>query len=180
MSRPPRAREKVLDAFESILLEEGERAATLEAVARRAGVSKGGLLYHFGSRDALDAGLVDRLRLLAADDMAALHDAPEGPIWYYIATSAHVGGPFDRAISAVGRLAHGGNTLARGALAELRDAWADAIRPHVRDEAALELVLLLSDGLYVNSALLNDVPSPVPTGEALEALIRLVEGATRA
>src|SRR5690606_13182471 len=43
----PAARAKVLDAFVSILLEHGERAATLDAVAAAAGVSKGGLLYHF-------------------------------------------------------------------------------------------------------------------------------------
>ncbi|WP_337479241.1 TetR family transcriptional regulator [Microbacterium yannicii] len=50
MSRPPLAREKVLDAFERILIDEGERAATMDAAARAAGVSKGGLLYHFASR----------------------------------------------------------------------------------------------------------------------------------
>ncbi|WOF21692.1 TetR/AcrR family transcriptional regulator [Microbacterium betulae] len=179
MSRPPRARDKVLDAFESILIEDGERAATLDAVARRAGVSKGGLLYHFGSRDALDAGLVERLRLLAADDVAATQGAPEGPVGYFLATSAHVGSPFDRTIVSVSRLANGGNATATAALTELRRAWADAIRPHVRDDASLDLVLLLSDGLYINSALLNDVPGPVPTGDALDALIRLVESATR-
>ncbi|GAA4763738.1 TetR/AcrR family transcriptional regulator [Microbacterium gilvum] len=179
MSRPPRARDKVLDAFEAILIEDGARAATLDAVARRAGVSKGGLLYHFGSRDALDTGLLDRLHALAAQDLEAMQTAPSGPVDYFLATSGHVGSPFDRAISAAGRLAHGGSAKATAALAELREAWADAIRPHVRDQAALDLVLLLSDGLYINSALLNDVPGPVPTGAALDALIALVRTATR-
>lgn len=50
MPRPPLAREKVLDAFEAILIDDGERAATLEATAKAAGVSKGGLLYHFRSK----------------------------------------------------------------------------------------------------------------------------------
>ena len=54
MSRPPHARESVLDAFEAILIDEGERAATMDATARAAGVSKGGLHYHFGSKDALE------------------------------------------------------------------------------------------------------------------------------
>jgi AcrR family transcriptional regulator len=39
MARKPVAREAVLDAFESLLIEVGERAATLDAVARSAGVS---------------------------------------------------------------------------------------------------------------------------------------------
>ena len=37
--------------------------ATMDATARAAGVSKGGLLYHFASKDALEAGLIERLRL---------------------------------------------------------------------------------------------------------------------
>src|SRR5690606_1251603 len=58
MPRPPLARERVLDAYETILLTEGERAATLEGVAAAAGVSKGGLLYHFASKDQLADGLL--------------------------------------------------------------------------------------------------------------------------
>ncbi|WP_374071309.1 hypothetical protein [Corynebacterium belfantii] len=38
------AKEKLLDAFEDILISQGENAATLDAVAQKAGVSKGGLL----------------------------------------------------------------------------------------------------------------------------------------
>jgi hypothetical protein len=53
MARKPVAREAVLDAFESLLIEVGERAATLDAVARLAGVSKGGLLYHFPNKEAM-------------------------------------------------------------------------------------------------------------------------------
>ena len=68
---------------------------------------------------------------------------------------------------------------ASSALREIRESWADALRPHVRDDAALDLVMLVSDGLYMNSATLNDVPGPVPSGKALRRLIRLVEEATR-
>jgi len=177
MSRPPHARNKVLDAFERVLIAEGERAATLETVAREAGVSKGGLLYHFGSREALEEGLYARLRTLAAEDVEAVRTAPQGPISYFISTSADVGLPLDRAITSVGRLAHGGNAHAIAELAAVRSSWADVLRPHVRDDAALDLVMLVSDGIYVNSALMNDLPGPVPQGPALEALIAVVERA---
>ena len=76
MARKPVAREAVLDAFESLLIEVGERAATLDAVARRAGVSKGGLLYHFPNKEALIAVLLDRLDELAAADAEAMAAAP--------------------------------------------------------------------------------------------------------
>ena len=52
-------REQLLDAYVAILIDEGERAATVQAVAQRGGVSKGGLLYHFGSKAALEAGLIE-------------------------------------------------------------------------------------------------------------------------
>jgi AcrR family transcriptional regulator len=177
MSRPPHAREKVLDAFVRVLIADGERSATLEAVAREAGVSKGGLLYHFGSREALEQGLYARLRTLAVDNLETLRSAPEGPLAYFLSTSGDVGLPFDRAINAVSRLAHGGNSTASAELAAVRRGWADELRPHVRDETALDLVMLVSDGIYVNSALMNDLPGPVPRGEALTALIRLVQRA---
>ncbi len=53
------ARDRVLDSFVAIVCEDGERPATLDAVAARAGVSKGGLLYHFASKDLLLKGVVE-------------------------------------------------------------------------------------------------------------------------
>ena len=51
----------LLDAAEALLSEQGGRGLTLSAVAERAGVSKGGLLYHFPSKEALVQGLVGRV-----------------------------------------------------------------------------------------------------------------------
>jgi AcrR family transcriptional regulator len=54
-------RDLLLDAAEQLLAERGTSALTLAAVAAQAGVSKGGLLYHFGTKDALVKALVQRL-----------------------------------------------------------------------------------------------------------------------
>ena len=54
-------RDALLDAAEALLCEQGTQALTLSAVAERAGVSKGGLLYHFPTKEALVRGLVERL-----------------------------------------------------------------------------------------------------------------------
>ncbi|MCK2212808.1 TetR/AcrR family transcriptional regulator [Actinomadura sp. ATCC 31491] len=54
-------RDELLDAAEDILCDQGSAALTLNAVADRAGVSKGGLLYHFNSKEALIKGMVERL-----------------------------------------------------------------------------------------------------------------------
>ncbi|MCW3494193.1 TetR/AcrR family transcriptional regulator [Microbacterium sp. SSM24] len=180
MSRPPLAREKVLDAFEQILIDDGERAATMDATARAAGVSKGGLLYHFGSKDALEAGLIERLIALVAEDVAEMKAAPEGPIAYFLHTSVNSNDPIDRAILATSRLAQGGNTAAGDSLRSIRDQWASALEPHTKDATALDLVMLVSDGLYFNNALSGgSIPGPVPRGAALDALVALVERSTR-
>ena len=54
------ARDRLLDAAERVVVESGATHLTLDAVAKSAGVSKGGLLYHFPSKEALLAGLVAR------------------------------------------------------------------------------------------------------------------------
>lgn len=181
MSRPPRARESVLDAFEAALIEGGERAATMDATARAAGVSKGGLLYHFGSKEALEAGLIARLSGLVDTDIAEMSAAGDGAVAYFLRTSVMDDDPLDRAIIAVSRLAQSGNAAAGAALREMRGRWQDALRPHTKDAAALDLVMLVSDGLYFNNALEGGVvQGAVPQGVALDRLIALVEAAAKA
>ncbi len=57
----PDVRSRLLDAAEAIVQARGVSGLTLEAAARAAGVSKGGLLYHFGSKEALLMGMLERL-----------------------------------------------------------------------------------------------------------------------
>ncbi|WP_439902994.1 TetR/AcrR family transcriptional regulator [Microbacterium azadirachtae] len=175
MARPPHARERVLDAYEALLISDGERAATLDAVARAAGVSKGGLLYHFASKDELAAAMIARLERLGIEDVERIRTAPEGPVEYYLRTSVMMDDDLDRAIIAATRLAQGGSTAATEALHRMREESAEAIRPHVRDQAALDLVMLLSDGLFFNNAVDADGSDDVvPSGAELDALVALV------
>lgn len=181
MSRPPHAREIVLDAYESLLIGEGERAATMDATAKAAGVSKGGLLYHFASKDALEAGVIERLDALVDADIEAMTSATEGPIAYFLRTSVMENDPLDRAILSTSRLAQGGNASASAALRRIRERWGDALRPHTHNAASLDLVMLVSDGLYFNNALEGgNIPGPVPRGSEMDALIALVEASARA
>lgn len=61
MTRKPRsdARERILDAALAVSQQVGAAHLTLDAVAAEAGVSKGGLLYHFASKDALLRAMVE-------------------------------------------------------------------------------------------------------------------------
>ncbi|HEV2570429.1 TetR/AcrR family transcriptional regulator [Methylocella sp. CPCC 101449] len=55
------SRTKILDAAAQIIREVGASRLTLDAVAQRAGISKGGLLYNFPSKDALLQGMIQRI-----------------------------------------------------------------------------------------------------------------------
>ena len=141
----------------------------------------GSLYYHFASKDALELAVVDRLHALVADDVTAMAASPDGPIAYFIRTSVMEDGALDRAILATSRLAQGGNAAARDALRGIREQWADALRDHTKGAAALDLVMLVSDGLYFHNALAGgSIPGPVPSGADMDALIALVERAAKA
>ena len=55
------SREKILDAAAELVGEIGAGRLTLEAVAERAGLSKGGLLYNFPTKEALLQGMIQRM-----------------------------------------------------------------------------------------------------------------------
>jgi len=74
------ARTRILDAAESLVRAKGVTGLTLDAAAQTASVSKGGLLYHFASKEALLDALLKRLALFIAEDFeAGVAAQPEGP-----------------------------------------------------------------------------------------------------
>ncbi len=54
-------REKILQAASQVVMDKGVEALTLDAVAQQAEISKGGLLYHFPSKNALIINLGEQL-----------------------------------------------------------------------------------------------------------------------
>ncbi len=59
MSRPPHAREAVLVAAEAIVKDIGAANLTFDELVRRSGITRGGIVYHFRSKDALLEALVE-------------------------------------------------------------------------------------------------------------------------
>ena len=58
---PSATQVSILDAASKVILEKGGEALTLDAVAEVAGISKGGLLYHYPSKKKLIEAMVMRL-----------------------------------------------------------------------------------------------------------------------
>ena len=165
------ARDRILDNFEDILINEGERAATMDAVAAAAGVSKGGLLYHFASKDALAAGLLARLRERSASDADAIR-AADGATAYYLRTSAPGGGipgGLTRTYLAALRVAeHARDASAvRDALAAVDADALGALRDRLGDPVLAWMVQLVGDGLYLRTL----IGTPLPEGLSVDDLL---------
>lgn len=166
-------RGRIMDALEEVLAESGPTGATLEAVAARAGISKGGLLYHYGSKEALYGGLLDRLRGLGEAD--ATDRAPGGVITSYLATSSVAKDHFTRTLMAALRLLGSADVDVEGAIVEAIDHWSELLSREIEDPLLARLVVLIGDGLYLR-ALIGAEPSPVD-GDLAAYLEGLVERA---
>ncbi|KAB1070674.1 TetR/AcrR family transcriptional regulator [Methylobacterium planeticum] len=82
--------EIILDAAEALLRRSGSRTLTIDAVAAEAGLSKGGVLHHYASKDALVTALAARKVQRMIDGIAARATAqPDGPAALPLALIAH-------------------------------------------------------------------------------------------
>ena len=88
------AREQILDAAECVAIEQGTLQLTIDNIAKHAGLSKGGVLYHFPTKQALVGAVLQRLSAkLMADFMAAYNALPEGAGRFAKAAIAHMMSP---------------------------------------------------------------------------------------
>lgn len=145
--------DRLLDAFEALLVSGGSPAATLDAVAAKASVSKGGLLYHFPSKDDLVTGMLERLRVQGDADIERMCTAKQGPVDYYLTTSVDDGSDFDRALIAAARIAQESDPRATKALRDVRDLWFAVLRDHLMDDPLAKTIRLIGDGLYFDDTI---------------------------
>ncbi|PFG34952.1 TetR/AcrR family transcriptional regulator [Sanguibacter antarcticus] len=153
-TRPAHAqptRELLLDSLETLLLSGGSSAATLEAVASTAGVSKGGLLYHFGSKEALYQGFLDRMVVRSRAEAAQILDAPQGVVAAYLDASSVADDPSTRTVLAALRLAGVPEVDVEAALAESFSFWYETIARRIDDPVLARMVQLVGDGFYLHA-----------------------------
>ena len=67
---PVKTRERILDAAQSLILDHGYGATTVDAVVARAGITKGAFFHHFGAKADLARALVDRYARLDRELLA--------------------------------------------------------------------------------------------------------------
>lgn len=77
-------KQKLLDAATDIIMDQGVHQLTLDEVAKTAGVSKGGLLYHYPSKEALLTAIVERLQTEQNELYASLQQEGYGPVEAFV------------------------------------------------------------------------------------------------
>ena len=169
------SRERILDSFEDILIRDGERAATIDNVAAAAEVSKGGVLYHFPSKEALVDGLGQRLDSLSAQDLEAMAADPEGPARYYVRTSMYEDSPLDRTLVAMARLAQQGHPKAQASFTRIQGLWLEALEEHLGSRSIARAVKLMGDGLYYDAAFFAGAGAERQTESELQDLLKVVD-----
>ena len=81
-------RDRILDAAEGVILDSGGRTFTLDAVAERAGISKGGLVYSFATKDGLVRAALERE--VARFQEAVRQRLSDGPVDPFDMVLAHI------------------------------------------------------------------------------------------
>jgi AcrR family transcriptional regulator len=162
------ARERILDAAEE-LISRGQVPPSLEAVAAAAGVSKGGLLYHFDKRSLL-TGLIVRAVRRADDRLTAA--AARGTM---AATGLRLSAPGEgerrlhRAMLSMLRLTSRGELDLPEEVADAERRWHRMLVDELADPARGRLVRLVGDGLFLG-ALVGRPPAAAEVEEIIAHL----------
>lgn len=157
--QPERVRRALLDCVAKLAAEQGLAAVTIQAVADAAGVTKGGLLHHFASKQALiEAVFADLLDQLDREIEALMAADPDAVGRF---TRAYVRACFaDRMLGATSLWAAlAVSLITEPALRQLWSQWLVARLERHRDTddmPTLAVVRLAADGVWLSDLLEKD------------------------
>jgi len=172
-------RDDLLDAAERVLATSGSSALTLDAVAQAASVSKGGLLYHFPTKQALIQALIERLITEIDDECAAWDDGQPGGFTraYVSATAAALAS--NRGEAALHRW---GMILAAGTEPGFQTPIGEAFSRWMRQDPDADklplnaqIARLAIDGLWMNAQFSEELRDPELVIQIEKALLKLAE-----
>lgn len=168
----------MLHAASALVAERGYAALTLDAVGAAAGVSKGGVLYHFPTKEALIAGLVEELvRGFDADQTSAHNADPTPPgAWTraYLAASGSAGQDAPDELATVALLAAVGYdpTLLEPVRTHYQ-AWTQRLDDDGLPGVDAHVVRLAADGLWAADLFGLAPPDPKLRARILARLAEL-------
>lgn len=151
---PEKVRQALIDAAACLITDKGMARLTVDAVAKAAGVTKGGLFHHFASKDDLVRGVQDAMIAFAEESINA--EIAADPIAHGRYTRAYLNG-----VLRENRLNDQTpvRTLCLAMLADpaLQTRWGDWVGSQVQrhaetdDNPSCAMVRLTGDGIWLNS-----------------------------
>jgi AcrR family transcriptional regulator len=166
-------RARLLDAAITVAERNGAAHLTLDAVAADAGVSKGGLLYHFPDKESLLDGLLEAMLDRFDAALEAYDDGGPGA-----GARAYLRACVDPASALPGlstallsALANDPELLARAR--EQFATWRDRVLADATDPVLATVVRLAADGLWVTDAFALAPVEDADRAAVVEALERL-------
>ena len=165
----------LLEAAAKVVLDKGVGALTLDAVALEAGVSKGGLLYHFPSKNKLIEGMIERL-IAEFDSMLEAELTKSNGDWL----SAYIRASFQSnpKLDSMGSALFAAVANAPELLQPLREHYAKWQNKVTETAASPELgtiIRMAIDGLWVSDLLDFAPPSSATRKKMMNALLQLAE-----
>ncbi len=151
---PEKVRAALIDAAAALIAEHGLSRLTIDAVARAAGVTKGGLFHHFPSKDALVQGVLDAMIAFVDEVTAskmAIDSEPHGRFTRAYLDNVLVDHRLNGTVSSRALCLA---TLADPAIQAIWTDWvAGRVERHAEtdDNPACALVRLAADGAWLNS-----------------------------
>ncbi len=172
-------RARIIDAAERVVLDRGVGALTLDAVAEASGLSKGGLIYHFPSKEALITAMVARLIETVEARIAASQAQDREPgAWTrgYVAATLPECAAGNDAVAVLGAallaaVAADGSLL--GPIQERQPEWIARQNADGIDPVIASIVRLAADGLWMNDVFGVEVLRPDQRREVIARLIGL-------
>ncbi|MGR9050505.1 TetR family transcriptional regulator [Halobacillus faecis] len=166
-------RQKILEAAALIVREQGSDALTLDAVAKRAEVSKGGLLYHFSTKEALVEGLVQYMNDVYRENVEELveNDEEDTGKWARSFINVmHDKSTENRPLSSGMLAAQGINPKLLKPLQDTYADWQNHIEHDGLDQVDATILRLAVDGLWLSEIFgLGNLP-PTLRKQVLERL----------
>ncbi len=172
----------MLRAATQIIVRLGMNAFTIEAVAQEAGVTKGGVLYHFPSKEALVDGLLDQIiqtfnRRLAAELEQEGGEEPGCWLRAYIRTVFSMQYEDRNIIPALAAAFAADHRIVDRIRLDMDKSQQAAVQDRI-DPIAATIVRLAVDGIVFSRALGLDVLAPETGAAVQEALLRLTYAST--
>lgn len=173
----PNSREAMLDAAQDVVLEGGAGKLTLDAVAKRAGVSKGGVMYNFPTKEALLKAMVERVvehnRHAHAQVTASLPDRPGRSLKAYVMNSVRALDVDDRVSGALLAALNSDRALLVPVAEYFNGRFAKLTQDVPFEQAAL--VYLATEGLWMQELLQLSPFTARQRAQMVRMLVRMAE-----